>query len=92
MIGFGDAKHSGKLQLNSELTLEKTIAMESQSESVKLQQATVREEQKIAVNVELEMSFAIAMIKGGIFNLTVKHLLQILVQLVSREAVALLVF
>ncbi|KAL5491281.1 hypothetical protein EMCRGX_G016538 [Ephydatia muelleri] len=42
-----------KYKLDSELTLEKAIAMARQSESVKLQQATVRGEQKI-VNVELE--------------------------------------
>ena len=42
-------------------------------------------------NVQLEISYAIAVVNGGIFNLTVK-LLQILVQLVSRVALVLLVF
>ncbi|KAL5503306.1 hypothetical protein EMCRGX_G010234 [Ephydatia muelleri] len=53
VVGLRDANLSEKLQLDSELTLEKAIAMARQSESVKLQQATVRGEQKI-VNVELE--------------------------------------
>ena len=53
VVGLRDANLSEKLQLDSELTLEKAIAMACQSESVKLQQATVRGEQKI-VNVELE--------------------------------------
>eukprot|EP00731_Ephydatia_muelleri_P017556 Em0010g654a len=105
VVGIRDANLSEKLQLDSELTLEKAIAMARQSESVKLQQATVRGEQKI-VNVELEavsvkqrlsklqtqsggtespseISFAIAVVNGGIFNLTVKLLLQILVQLLQ---------
>ena len=45
-----------------------------------------------STNAQLEISFAIAVVNGGIFNLTVKLLLQILVQLVSRVALVLLVF
>eukprot|EP00731_Ephydatia_muelleri_P000002 Em0001g2a len=74
VVGLRDANLSEKLQLDSELTLEKAIAMARQSESVKLQQAT------------LEISFAIAVVNGGIFNLTVK-LLQILVQLLQGISV-----
>ena len=42
VVGLRDANLSEKLQLDSELTLEKAIAMAHQSESVKLQQATVQ--------------------------------------------------
>ncbi|KAL5509228.1 hypothetical protein EMCRGX_G004559 [Ephydatia muelleri] len=50
---FGDLHDEMIQRSTGELTLEKAIAMARQSESVKLQQATVRGEQKI-VNVELE--------------------------------------
>ena len=53
VVGLRDANLSEKLHLDSELTLEKAIAIARQSESVKLQQATVRGEQNI-VNMELE--------------------------------------
>ena len=45
-----------------------------------------------STNAQLEISHAIDVVNGGIFNLTVKLLLQILVQLVSRVALVLLVF
>ena len=51
-VGLKDANLSETLQLDSELTLEKAIAMAHQSENVKLQQATVRGEQKIAVSIK----------------------------------------
>ena len=56
VVGIRDSKLSEKLQMGSKLTLEKATAMARQSESIKLQQRTVRNDLLREAQIELVRS------------------------------------